>query len=353
MPTIQTIRINPVHFKLRRPFVTAAGRKTETDNVQVVVYLSDDTIGMGEASSSIAMPSQNKDSMIRVLKELIHEVRERQIDDFKSVLQSCWRRHPYYPTAISALENALIDAYCKVKRQPLYKFLGGKTTAVETDLTFSVARPPDLFKRAQAAMKKGFRRFKIKLAGDRAERDAERVIAVHRAAPKARLLADGNQGLNASQATEFISRLTRAGIQLDFFEQPFPKHDLPVMRAFRKRHKVPLLADESVLSASDAIRVLDSGAADGVVVKLAKSGLISALDIVSVARRLHKKLAIGCMEESKLGLAASVHLACGVGDFDWIDLDSVFMVDEPPLRGGFKVSGPRLSVAGITAGIGM
>ncbi len=59
------------------------------------------------------------------------------------------------------------------------------------------------------------------------------------------------------------------------------------------------------------------------------------------------------MEESKLGLAASVHLACGVGTFDWVDLDSAFLVKEPVRRGGFRINGARLSVSGIRAGIGM
>ena len=142
-------------------------------------------------------------------------------------------------------------------------------------------------------------------------------------------------------------------MKLNFLEQPFPKHDLPSMRTFRKKCRVPLMADESVLTPADAQRVFDSGAADGVVIKIAKSGVQGALDIMQIARRSGKTLAIGCMEESKLGLAASVHLACGTGAFDWIDLDSVFLLDEPPLRGGFRMSGPRLSVAGVRSGIGI
>jgi L-alanine-DL-glutamate epimerase-like enolase superfamily enzyme len=176
---------------------------------------------------------------------------------------------------------------------------------------------------------------------------------VHRAAPRALLVADGNQGMNASQALNLVHRLAKTKVRLEFFEQPFPKHDLPLMRAFRKKSKIPLFADESVLTPSDAMRVFDTGAADGVVIKLAKSGLLGALDIIQAARRFGKKLAIGCMEESKLGLAASVHLACGTGIFEWVDLDSVFLIDEPVKRGGFRVNGARLSVAGIRSGIGM
>jgi L-alanine-DL-glutamate epimerase-like enolase superfamily enzyme len=353
MPIIQSLRIKPVTFRLHQPFVTAAGKKALTRNVQVIIQLSDGTEGWGEASSSIAMPEESQQNMERVLKTLIPEMREKDIADYRSLVQTAWRLQPYHPTAMAALECAILDAYTRTQGQALYQFFGGHKTTVESDLTLSVGTPQNLSKTVKAAMRKGFKKFKVKLAGDSPKKDVERVLAVHRAAPKALLVADGNQGMNASQAWEFIQGLEKALVKLSFQEQPFPKHDLPSMRTFRKKCRVPLMADESVLTPADAQRVFDSGAADGVVIKVAKSGIQGALDIIQIARRAGKKLAIGCMEESKLGLAASVHLACGTGAFDWIDLDSVFLLDEPPLRGGFRMSGPRLSVAGVRSGIGI
>ena len=353
MPTIQNIRVLPVSFPLHQPFITAAGKKTQTHNVQVVVQLSDGTQGLAEASSSLAMPNETQVNMERVLKELTPEIREKDIRDYRTLIQTCWRLQPYHPTAVAALECALLDAFSRTQKKALYQFLGGQKTSLESDLTLSVGPPELLQKTVRSALKKGFRKFKIKLAGDSPQKDVERVLAVHQAAPRAALVADGNQGLNASQALDLVHRLARANVRLQFLEQPFPKHDLPLMRSFRKKSKVPILADESILTPADAIKVFESEAADGVVVKVAKSGLLGSLDIIHTAKRFGKKLAIGCMEESKLGLAASVHLACGSGAFDWIDLDSAFLVKEPVRRGGFRINGPRLSVAGIRLGIGM
>src|SRR5258708_3521471 len=285
MPKIQNIRVTPVSFKLREPFVTAAGRKTRTLNVQVAVLLSDGTQGLAEASSSIAMPNETQANMERGMKELAPEIREKDIHDYRSLIQTCWQRQPYHPTAVAALESAILDAYTRVKGQALYQFLGGKKTSVESDLTLSVATPAKLYQSAKTAYKKGFHKLKIKLAGDSPQKDAERLIAVHRAAPRAILVADGNQGMNASQALELVHRLAKAKVNLKFFEQPFPKHDLPLMRAFRKKSKVPLYADETVLTPADAAKVFESGAADGVVIKLAKSGLTGTLDIIPTARR--------------------------------------------------------------------
>lgn len=353
MPTIQSIKIQPASFRLLTPFITAAGEKSITRNIQVRVILSDGTPGLGEASTSLAMPEVTPEVMERVLNALAPVVRNSDISDYRALIQTCWEKQPYHSPPVAALECALLDAYTRWKGQPLYKFLGGRETTVETDLTLSVGGPARLATAAKRAWRRGFRRFKIKLAGDSPKEDAQRVAAVHKAVPKAALVADGNQGMNLSKARKFIRWLERWEIPLTFLEQPVPKYDLRSMRLLRLDCPFPLFADEAVLTPADAAKVFQSGAADGINVKIAKSGIIGALDIIQVARTAKKRLAIGCMEESKAGLAASVHLACGTGAFEWVDLDSVLLLEKSPLNGGFDISGPILSVGRIRRGIGI
>ena len=103
----------------------------------------------------------------------------------------------------------------------------------------------------------------------------------------------------------------------------------------------------------DAIRVVREGAADVININVAKSGMLGALDIASIARSANLGLMIGCMMESKIGLSASVHLACGLGGFLHCDLDSVYLLKPFECEGGFKLDGPTFSVEGITAGTGI
>ncbi|MFA5975483.1 MAG: dipeptide epimerase [Elusimicrobiota bacterium] len=352
MPVIQSTNIIPVSFPLKNPFVTAAGHKTRTDNVQIIIRLSDGTRGKAEASSSIAMPDQSQKTMKRVLQTMAHDLGGQPIETYRSLIARCWRHHAKHPTATAAMECALLDVYTRWTGQSLSHFLGGEKTIIETDFTLSVGSPDDLYRSAKAATRRGFRRLKVKLSGH-AQKDHERVRAVRKAAPRTKLVADGNQGFRLSEALAFGKQVIQEKIPVVFFEQPFPRHDLRSARLFRKQCWLPLLADESVRTAADAERVFKTGAADGVNIKIAKSGILGALEIIRVAKRFKKRLSIGCMEESKLGLAASVHLACGTGVFDWVDLDSVFLLDSRPLRGGFTIRGPHLSVRGIGPGIGM
>jgi len=353
IPVIQAIELTPVSFPFKTTFATAAGHKQKTDNVQIKLILSDGTLGKAEASSSIALASESQTNMQRILVQLIPELRGQSIEDYKSLVATMWRVSHYHPTAAAAMECALLDAVARTKKKSLSAFLSASPpVSIETDLTLSVAEPAVMGARAKKALKQGFRKFKVKLQG-KPQKDLERLQAVHQAAPKALLVADGNQGFHVMQALDLMQRLRRAEIPLVFFEQPFGRLDIKGMRTFRQRCHVPLFADESVLTIADAIKLFEAQAVDGINIKVAKSGLLGALDLIHIAQRFKKRLAIGCMEESKLGLAASVHLACGTGVFEWVDLDSFFLLNVRAPRGGFESKGPQLSVTGIKSGIGL
>ena len=83
-----------------------------------------------------------------------------------------------------------------------------------------------------------------------------------------------------------------------------------------------------------------------------KSGIIEALDIMSIARSANIKLMIGCMLESKLALGCSVHFAAGSGSFSYIDLDPHINPDDEPFTGGPEFKDPSYTLSD-SAGIGM
>ena len=190
MPTTRSIDIQPVSFKLKKPFVTAGGQKTETHNVQITLTLDDGTRGLSEASSSIAMPGESKENMIAAIRSLVPELRGKPIENYRELVATTWRLQSFHPTAASAMECAILDAYTRILKQPLAKFLGGKTTSVETDLTLSVDSPKTVYKLAKDASKKGFHHLKVKLTGTDPVEDLERMQAAHKGAPHAVLVAD-------------------------------------------------------------------------------------------------------------------------------------------------------------------
>ena len=125
------------------------------------------------------------------------------------------------------------------------------------------------------------------------------------------------------------------------------------MKFVKEHSPVPVAADEAVFTSFDAFKLAKEEAVDVINIKLARSGLLDALNIIAVAKAAGLELMLGCMLELNVGLAFSVHLACGVGEFSYIDLDSHALLSHLPFKGSFEVKGPKLVVKNIKKGIGI
>lgn len=149
------------------------------------------------------------------------------------------------------------------------------------------------------------------------------------------------------------------GLDIEFVEQPVKAHDFEGLKYVTERSYVPVLADESVFSPEDALKIMQMGAADLVNIKLMKcGGLYNALKIASAAEVYGVECMIGCMLEAKISVNAAVHLACARQIITRIDLDGPVLCSEDPILGGavfqeklITVSDePGLGIKGIEEG---
>jgi len=344
---VRSARVEIARTPLKRPFVTALGRRTHTVNVGLTLRLSGGAVGYGEASTSLAMKHLTAPALARALSGLARRARGRDVRDWKALVEEAWTRVPEFSPAIAAFEAALLSALAAESGVALASWFGGSLGSVESDLTLSAWTDDALTREAAAeAARDGFRVLKIKVGGSFAD-DMARVRAARRGAPKARILLDGNQGLSPAGALKLVEAVLKEGAAVDLLEQPVRKDDLKGMAFVSKRSPVPVAADESIADPRQAARVLELGAATAVNIKLAKSGISRALEIAAVARAAGVPLMIGCMAETARGLAASVHLALGAGGFKHVDLDSDVLLDEPAAarRGaGWVRRGPTISL---------
>lgn len=324
---VAAARVQAFSTPLKRPFVTAQGRKDATVNVGLTLRLRGGAEGYGEASSSIALKHLSPAALERALRRLAAGARGRDARSWRALVDAAWKSHGDLSPAVAAFECALLDALAVQGGTTLRETFGGAGRVLESDLTLSAWNDPALTEAAAAeAAREGFRVLKVKVGG-RFSDDLARLKAATRGAPKARLLLDGNQGLTRSGAL----KLTEAAMKLapvDLLEQPLPKDDLAGMAFVAKRCPVPVAADESVAAPEAALKVLTLGAATAVNIKVAKSGLSRSLAIAAVARAAGAPLMIGCMAETARGLAASAALAAGTGFFRFVDLDSDHLLAE-------------------------
>jgi L-alanine-DL-glutamate epimerase-like enolase superfamily enzyme len=222
----------------------------------------------------------------------------------------------------SALDAALHDWVGRQLGVPVWRLLGLSRRARVTSYTLGLDTVDGTRERARRLS--AFRALKVKVGG---AEDLARLEAV-RAESDAVLRVDANEGWTLDAARELVPELVALGVEL--IEQPFPAADLESFRALREFESLPpVIVDEGCQDLADVAEA--AGYADGINVKLAKSGgLREAVRMVHAARALGLSVMIGCMVESQLGVAPAAAIASLA---DWVDLDGHLLLADEPFRG--------------------
>jgi L-alanine-DL-glutamate epimerase-like enolase superfamily enzyme len=218
--------------------------------------------------------------------------------------------------ARNALDCALVDLEAKRTGRTAAACLGVAAVAEArlTCFTLSLDAPEAMAAAAQRAANQPL--LKLKLGGGMI--DADRLGAVRRARPDARLVADANEAWSEAELVPLLGAAHAADVEL--IEQPLPA-DADHMLAHVAR-QVPVCADESAHTSTDIARLRDRY--DAVNIKLDKAGgLGEALAMARTARAAGLRVMVGCMLGTSLAMAPAWLLA---GYADWLDLDGPLLL---------------------------
>jgi L-alanine-DL-glutamate epimerase-like enolase superfamily enzyme len=327
---------------LTDPFVVATGSRTTAENVFVRLTLQDGACGYGEIAPFPEVGGEDRATSLRAAIPLAESLLSRPASEYRALGQLLDERAPSCPAARCGLETALLDAYCRSQRVPLWKLWGGADVRPrETDITVPIADEAQTVALARGWRAKGFRLFKMKIGKD-VDGDIRRLEAVHRALPGVAFIGDGNQGYDRAACLAFVDGVQRFGGNLVLLEQPVSRGDLDGLAAVRRLSGIPVAADESVRSLADAARVVEAGAADYLNIKIMKTGVMEAWDIADFATANGLRLMIGGMVETRIAMACSFAMVLGLGGFDVLDLDTPLLMAEDPVTGGYRYDGPML-----------
>lgn len=351
---ITGVRIGEVHIPLVTPFKTALRTVNEVNDIVIALTTDTDAVGYGEAPPTAVITGDTKGSITAAIRDfIVPSIVGIDILDLDTIMQRLHASILKNTSAKACVDMAVYDLYAKALGQPLYKVLGGASDTVETDLTISVDTVEKMVSDSIKAVSEGYRILKVKV-GKEGLADIERIQAIRGAVGSNVLLrVDANQGWEPKDAVRIIRRLEDLGIGIDLVEQPVKAHDLAGMQMVTQNTFTPILADESIFSAEDAIRVIQMRAADLVNIKLMKTGgIYEALKICSIAEIYNVKCMMGCMLESKLAVSAGAHLAASHSVITRADLDGPGLCKVDPYTGGPAYNGPMIHM-NKTPGIGI
>ena len=330
------IQAGEVRIPLRKPFRTALRTVENVEDILVRVVTDDGAEGFGEAPPTAVITGDTRGSIITAVRDFIRPALiGMEIENTEGIFQKLNHCMVKNTSAKAAVDMAIYDLFAKRCGLPLYQVLGGAAREIETDLTISVNEIGQMVEDSLEAVQRGYRILKIKV-GKEGLKDVERIAAIREAVgPKVSLRVDANQGWDARKSVRIIRALEDKGIDIELVEQPVPAWDFEGMKFVTAHVDTPILADESVFSAQDAIRLIQERAADLINIKLMKTGgIYNALKICSAAEIYGVECMIGCMLESKLAVSAAAHLAAARTVITKADLDGPSLCLFDPYEGG-------------------
>ena len=216
--------------------------------------------------------------------------------------------------ARNAIDCALWDLEAKLTGAPASETAGRSSLdPVKTAYTISLGTPESMAEAARKAARRPM--LKLKIGG---ADDVDRVRAVRRAAPRARLIVDANEALSLSDLGRLLPEFEALDVKL--VEQPLKAGEDEDLAGIRSA--VPLCADESVHTRAE----LDAcvGLYDCVNIKLDKAGgLTEALALADAARARGLMVMAGSMVATSLAIAPALVLAQRA---DFVDLDGPLLL---------------------------
>jgi L-alanine-DL-glutamate epimerase-like enolase superfamily enzyme len=163
----------------------------------------------------------------------------------------------------------------------------------------------------------GVRGFKLKI-GQGLGPDVESVCRVReRFGDDVTIAVDANAAYDLPGARQLCAELF--DLKVYCVEQPLPYDDIKSMAALRKTSGVPLMADQLVHSAADAVRVAQAGGADLVSLKLTKMGSVAECQrVIDVCTSLGVGVHLGGSGVPGIVDSASTRLALARSDIESI-----------------------------------
>ena len=223
------------------------------------------------------------------------------------------------PFARAGLEMAAWDAAGRALGVPVHQLFGGAYRD-ELPVTWALgADPADqvIEEASRLVAERRHSSFKLKMGALPPEEDVARVCAVARALPsQVSLAVDLNGAWDEYAARRWLPVLDDAGVRL--VEQPLPASDLAGLAHLRQHSRLAIMADESLRTPADALRLANTRAADVLALKIAKSGGLSAVRrVAAVAEAAGLACYGGTTIETSLGTAASAHIFSTIASLRW------------------------------------
>ncbi len=351
MPKISRLEVFKVNIPFKVAFKHSLKSRRDSESIFVKVSLDNGIVGFGESLPRSYVTGNTQSSVYAQLKEFMPKLHGAELGPEREGASFIRSLEGIEGEARCALEMALLDCLGKISNVPVYDILG--TLLNKSFACSAVISGDSLLKSALAVIyfkAKGYKCFKIKVGTDN---DSDRVRLVRCLVGDADIRVDANGAWDVARALQAIESIRKFNISC--VEQPTPKGDFDAMQEVTDFCHELVMADESLCTVDDALRLVRIKGCDMFNVRLSKcGGIFRSMDIIKVAQDHEMGYQIGChVGESGILTAAAMHLGAVSKSFAYFEggysrlllKEDIIEEDLTPRRGiGYTLSRPGLGV---------
>jgi L-alanine-DL-glutamate epimerase-like enolase superfamily enzyme len=302
---ISNIKIIKKEVELISPFKYFLDTLPSLPYAQVQVYTTDKIIGKGEIACSLDADGETSDSAVGLQYKLAAMLKGFEIkskSDIEKILNFCELNICFNKATKCGLEQALFDILSQQQDKPMAKILKIKYHPQKIQCTISFLDNEESYKEKinqVATLNPKFIKFKV---GINLKLEAKIINYCKNVLPEVSISADANQAFKtAKDALNFLKNLSKG--TLTWIEQPLPREDFKEWQKLKSQSQIPLMADESIHTAREALWYLENNLVDFINIKLAKcGGIIEAEKIITLAEKFNIPVMLGSMLHGELGL---------------------------------------------------
>jgi len=301
---------------LRRAVPWKTARYTKGDIEATVIGITDEsgTVGYGYLPAMILVGEASRSAEALLYDVVVPLLERESFTGIQPVMRAIDLALGFNPQLKFAVEEALLDLVAKKLTTPVFNLFGGPCQLQVPVMRMMGLKPPkESAEEALALVKRGFRYIKLKIGLDE-KRDVDTVRQVREAVGgEVFISVDANQAYTPMQAVRVLNQIR--DFQIGVVEQPVREDDIRGMAFVRQQCQLPIMADEGIKTASDALRHLEAGAMDAVSIKLWKmGGFFKSREIAAICSAANVGVHIGSTAGSQLMEAAQLHFAATIMD---------------------------------------
>jgi len=320
-PRPRALEVWAYEIPMRIRFEHARAARDASTGILVRLVLADGSVGWGEGIPRQYVTGETSAGAVRVIRDHYADrlssdapLSAEPIDDGDVVHNAAW----------CACELAYLDAVGRSHRRRVADVLAARFGLKPHRLLRRVSgvlgqRPVEKTRRSVRLMRMlSMRDYKLKVGAD-ADRDEANLAEINRQlgrglrrrrGPTRRTLrVDANGAWDLEEAVRRSPTLARRHVLA--VEQPLAKGEEAALADLRRRTRVPIMLDESLITCDGAERLVRGGQVDLFNIRISKNGgLIRSLRLADLADRAGLDFQLGCMvgETGVLSAAGRIFL---------------------------------------------